>query len=957
MKRLFTVFALLALGLSVQASTVILQTTNWTATPATGWIRTTWTGPSIYGSNVVVSPASQIYYPVNGQAPRAPFLPGLYSLAVQNVTFASPVLFAVPNDTNTYYVSQLITNLTTTTGAIGPPFVTSVTGAGSVAVSPASGTGNVTITGLNPTNTPFAIAFIPDSQNIMTDGNTNRWVQTMNWCSTNPVIAMVCGEGDIVNTFNAQNEWNVALTGFAACTNKPLIAAAGNHDMDSMTTRDCTTFNTLEITPSFYANRAGNYFFMTNGYQQNLYTTITNSGVKIVVVSLMFEPTTNEVQWASNVFAAYPDHLAIFETHNYLLMDGTQVEPGDQYSSTGYGITNGCDGNAIWALLKGCRNLRFVVCGHQICAPQEAHSQMTGDAGNVVNQVFCNYQCISDGTGKFVSYLKILTFYPDRNEVTAQTFDAGNLAWLPDTNTYRLPLVNNTTTPFTWVTNGAGISITTNREHQVVVSSTVTNGTSYVTNATLAGYSAANVTPIDSGLIFYAAMDEGSGTNLLDSSAYHAADTNFLGSPVWSSQGFLNSALYETGTNQVYWVPLAMQTVSNKFSLSLWFYKTGTPQWQEIWLSRHAGGTAGDFFIGAGRTSASLLNYTLIAAGTRVNLDSSVSFGLNGWHQLAMTYDGTNVIGYYDGTNVASGALSGNLAYTFGSADYPIELGNYNGPFVPPGSGFPGTNVWLDEIKIYNRCLSPAEVWRSVHINNNLVANSLVTNSMNANTVIGTNNAAFGTTPATNAVVVIGPSGANRGSLDLLNGGSLGDQVQFGWSGNTTYGSYIHRITTDHNGSSTTGNMIRFWMWNFGVDAITAPGSLDLLNLRGDGRVGIMTALPGYTLDVNGSLGVESSATFNTVGGVSINNNGGSNIPLQVNRTGVPGVPVLQTQISGSPNFETDDTGIKVWGSAVLSATPTTPPSVSGNDVALWNSNKVIYAVSATKTVLIIDAR
>ena len=298
---------------------------------------------------------------------------------------------------------------------------------------------------LNPgTSTPsFSLAIIPDSQNIMEEGNSNLWQQTIEWIETNRLsdFTVALGVGDCVNDCANTNQWLTYLHALRCFTNTPFVLAVGNHDGVS-TNRDYARFNHF-ISSNFHAAkpwwRAAGHGFLKNGRQQNMFITLTNGTWKLLFGTLEFGPTTNQVLWFSNVCAAHPDHLCFLTTHSYLNKDGTlsvdgQIDeaPGISYSPAGLGWRNSCDGRSMFALLRGLPNLRLIVCGHQTCAPNEAFRTDTSDCGNPIQSQFVNYQCdrYAEGplAGKYVSRVKIITFGTNGTGL-ARTFDVGTMTW------------------------------------------------------------------------------------------------------------------------------------------------------------------------------------------------------------------------------------------------------------------------------------------------------------------------------------------------------------------------------------------------------------------------------------------------------------------------------------------------------------------------------------------------
>jgi hypothetical protein len=72
---------------------------------------------------------------------------------------------------------------------------------------------------------------------------------------------------------------------------------------------------------------------------------------------------------------------------------------------------------------------------------------------------------------------------------------------------------------------------------------------------------------------------------------------------------------------------------------------------------------------------------------------------VNSWTHLASTYDGANIRLYVNGTQVAIVARTGSIA----ASTLPVWIGGNN----PYGEYFNGV---IDEVRIYNRALSVAEI-------------------------------------------------------------------------------------------------------------------------------------------------------------------------------------------------------------------------------------------------------
>ena len=85
-----------------------------------------------------------------------------------------------------------------------------------------------------------------------------------------------------------------------------------------------------------------------------------------------------------------------------------------------------------------------------------------------------------------------------------------------------------------------------------------------------------------------------------------------------------------------------------------------------------------------------------------VYFDGSTSVQLGGWYHVAMTYNGTNLILYVNGSQDGSAAASGTIV----TGSDPLRIGgSYSG-----GWGNYKFNGLIDEPTIYNRALSAAEI-------------------------------------------------------------------------------------------------------------------------------------------------------------------------------------------------------------------------------------------------------
>ena len=199
------------------------------------------------------------------------------------------------------------------------------------------------------------------------------------------------------------------------------------------------------------------------------------------------------------------------------------------------------------------------------------------------------------------------------------------------------------------------------------------------------------------GLVGAWGFDESSGASAADASGQ--GNTGALNGPARTASGRFGGALTFDGIND--WV-----TVADSASLRL---TTGATI--EGWVNPTANGSGGVWRALAVKETAGGLAYALypygdgglpsghMATSTERWARGSSAPPLNAWTHVAVTYDGTTVRLYVGGVQVATQAQSGTLVQGTG----PLRFG---GDAVWP-EWFAGR---LDEIRVYNRALTGAEI-------------------------------------------------------------------------------------------------------------------------------------------------------------------------------------------------------------------------------------------------------
>lgn len=286
----------------------------------------------------------------------------------------------------------------------------------------------------------FSIVILPDTQNYSQYFPDIFQAQTQ-WIVDNRAalnIQMVIGVGDIVNHPDSLTEWANATKAADILDGKvPYTFAIGNHDYDGLapSKRSATLFNQYFGPPRYaaYSWYGGNY----KASNENFYTFFTVNGQKYMVLALEFYPRDEVLTWASSVIDSNPDAKIMVVTHSFLFPDGTRV---DQCDTNDMLPSQGNNPQVTWQkLLSQKANVILVNSGHLV-QTTSAHRTDLGINGNVVNQIFTNFQDTTNGGN---GYLRILTYHPATNRIDVSTYSPYTKLYLTSSIfQFSLPITN-----------------------------------------------------------------------------------------------------------------------------------------------------------------------------------------------------------------------------------------------------------------------------------------------------------------------------------------------------------------------------------------------------------------------------------------------------------------------------------------------------------------------------------
>src|SRR5215471_9323117 len=265
----------------------------------------------------------------------------------------------------------------------------------------------------------FTIISLPDTQNeaqffpqVM--ASQMRWIVN-NRAAWN--IQFVVGEGDIVNNGASTAQMQNADAAYKSLDNAgiPYLVAIGNHDYNGANpkaSRNVSGFNQW-FGPGRFRGRGyyrGNF---PSGSNENSFGVVSISGKQYLFITMEFMPRSAQVAWAEGVLSANADKEAIIVTHSYMNVDNTRVDRCGADMPAG-----NLSGDELWARLRKHANVIMVLSGH-LTSGQVSRRSDVADNGNLVNQIFTNYQTFPAGGD---GWLRIITFHPSANTISVKTY-------------------------------------------------------------------------------------------------------------------------------------------------------------------------------------------------------------------------------------------------------------------------------------------------------------------------------------------------------------------------------------------------------------------------------------------------------------------------------------------------------------------------------------------------------
>lgn len=191
-------------------------------------------------------------------------------------------------------------------------------------------------------------------------------------------------------------------------------------------------------------------------------------------------------------------------------------------------------------------------------------------------------------------------------------------------------------------------------------------------------------------------FNEGTGGTVADSSGQN--NTGTVQGATWTTAGRYGGALTFDGTNDYVTVPDANSLdLTTGMTMTAWVRPTTLGAWRQVLLKERPNGLTYAMYATGG--SGNRPNGQASIGGVDREVGGTAAIAANAWTHLAVSYDGSTMRIYVNGTQVATRAQTGAAA----TSSNALKIGG-NAIW---GEWFAGQ---IDEVRVFNRALTAAEV-------------------------------------------------------------------------------------------------------------------------------------------------------------------------------------------------------------------------------------------------------
>ena len=187
-----------------------------------------------------------------------------------------------------------------------------------------------------------------------------------------------------------------------------------------------------------------------------------------------------------------------------------------------------------------------------------------------------------------------------------------------------------------------------------------------LTLLTLIAVAHAAPTSAQNGLVAAYGFNEGVGSTTADASGN--ANTGTLNGAAWHAAGRYGGALSFDGTNDWVTVPdKAVLDLTNAMTLEAWVYASSIGAWRTVLLKETSSGLSYGLYSSDTNSRPS----GWIRRTSDVDATGPSALTTNTWVHLAAMYNGSTLILYVNGTQVATRAITGAIV----TSSQPLRIG------------------------------------------------------------------------------------------------------------------------------------------------------------------------------------------------------------------------------------------------------------------------------------------
>jgi fibronectin type 3 domain-containing protein len=190
-------------------------------------------------------------------------------------------------------------------------------------------------------------------------------------------------------------------------------------------------------------------------------------------------------------------------------------------------------------------------------------------------------------------------------------------------------------------------------------------------------------------------FDEGSGTTVADSSGH--GNTGTIVGATWTAAGKFGSALAFNGTSSRVDIPDSPSLrLTTGMTLEAWVNPTASPSgWRDVVYKGND-----NYYLEASTTSAATPAGGGTFGGANGNVFGLAPLATSTWTHIAVTYDGSTLRYFINGSQVATKAQTGAIT----TSSNPLQIGGDN---FFSDQYFKGT---IDEVRVYDAALTATQI-------------------------------------------------------------------------------------------------------------------------------------------------------------------------------------------------------------------------------------------------------